>query len=63
MSAHSPDPPPLVALPTTLSPEAAAAILELLHETARVIENHYAAELQRHHRHQHELWPEHDPPF
>jgi len=58
---------PLVALPEELPDEAAAAILEWLHETARVFENHYAAQLLRHYHRpdprQRPLWPEHDPPF
>jgi hypothetical protein len=38
---------PLVPLPTGLSDEAAAQLLEWLHETARVLESHYAGQLHR----------------
>jgi hypothetical protein len=58
---------PLVALPTDLSDEAAATLLAWLYETARVLEQHYAAQLQRYHHRpdarQQPLWPEDQPPF
>jgi len=61
------EPRPCIALPEDLTDEAAAAILEWLHETARAFENHYAAQLLRHYHRpdprQRPLWPEHDPPF
>ena len=58
---------PLVSLPTELSDEAAAQLLEFLYELVRVHEGHYAGQLHRYdHRadeRQTELWPEQDPPF
>jgi len=58
---------PLVSLPTELSDEAAAQLLEFLYELVRVHESHYAAQLHRHYHpadeRQTELWPEQDPPF
>ena len=59
--------PPLVALPTELSDESAAKLLEFLYELARVLENHYAAQLRRYYQasdeRQCDLWPDNDPPF
>jgi hypothetical protein len=59
--------PPLVALPTELSDEAAAKLLEFIYELARVLENHYAAQLRRYYHagdeRQCDLWCENDPPF
>ncbi len=59
--------PPLVALPTELSDESAAKLLEFLYELARVFENHYAAQLRRYYqpgdKRQCDLWCEDDPPF
>ncbi len=59
--------PPLVALPTELSDESAAKLLEFLYELARVLENHYAAQLRRYYHpgdeRQCDLWRENDPPF
>ncbi len=59
--------PPLVALPTELSDESAAKLLEFLYELARVLENHYAAQLRRYYHpgdeRQCDLWCENDPPF
>lgn len=57
---------PIVCVPLDLSDEAAAALLEFLHELTDVFERHYAAQLQGHYR-----APEHaarssdptDPPF
>jgi hypothetical protein len=65
VKARSPTPhddePPLVALPTELSDEAAAKLLEWLYETGRVLENHYAAQLHRYYHRpderQQPLWP------
>ncbi len=59
---------PLVSLPTELSDEAAAQLLEFLYELVRVHESHYAGQLHRHYHpadeRQTELWPdEQDPPF
>ena len=58
---------PILVLPTELDDHAAAALLECLHEAARVIENHYAAQIRRHHHagdeRQHPLWPDDQPPF
>ena len=59
--------PPLIALPTELSDEAAATLLEWLYELAASLESHYAAQLHRHYRRgdarQHLLWPDDEPPF
>jgi hypothetical protein len=59
--------PPLVALPTELSDESAAKLLEFLYELARVLDNHYAAQLHRYYHdgdeRQCDLWCENDPPF
>jgi hypothetical protein len=38
---------PLVCLPSDLSDEAAAQLLEFLYELARTLENHYYAQLHR----------------
>ena len=61
------DPPPLVALPTELSDEAAAQLLEFLYELAHTLENTYAVQLYRHYNRDDErqlhIWDEHDPPF
>ena len=38
---------PLVCLPVDLSDEAAAAIVEFLHELSEAFERHYAAQLMR----------------
>ena len=58
---------PLLALPTDLSDEATAALLELLYEAARVVEHHYAGQLHRYYHQpdprQHELWDARDSPF
>lgn len=58
---------PLLVLPTNLDEHAAATLLECLYEAARVIENHYAAQLHRLHHagdeRQHLLWPDDQPPF
>lgn len=61
------DEPPLVALPTELSDEAAAQLLDLLYETARVLESYYAGQLLRYYHRpdarQQDLWPDEGPPF
>jgi len=50
-----------------LPDEAAAALIELLHELTEALESQYAAQLHRHDhprdRHQTDLWDETDPPF
>ena len=59
--------PPLIALPTELSDEAAAQLLEWLHEFAAALESQYTAELLRYYHRDHEqqppLWPDDEPPF
>jgi len=59
--------PPVITLPDDLSDEAAARMLELLSELARLLEHHYAAQLLRYYhrpdRRQADLWQEQDPPF
>ena len=62
------DPPPILTLPTELSDETVAQLLECLYELARSFENHYAAQLQRYYHprdeRQQPLWsPDDDPPF
>ena len=53
--------------PTTSMTQAAAKLLEFFLDAARVLENHYAAQLLRQHHRRDErqcpLWPEDDPPF
>ena len=39
---------PLVCLPTDLSDEAAAKLVEFLHELAEALERHYFAQIRRH---------------
>jgi hypothetical protein len=41
---------PLVCLPVDLSDEAAAKLVEFLHELTEAIERHYGAQLARHYR-------------
>lgn len=59
--------PPLIALPTELSDEAAATLLEWLYELAANLESFYAAQLHRHYHRgdarQQPLWPDDEPPF
>lgn len=59
--------PPVVALPTELSDQSAATLLEFLYDLARVLENHYAGQLHRYYHpgdeRQCELWNDTDPPF
>ena len=62
------DYPPTIAIPHDLDDEAAVTLLEFLYELARIIENHYAAQLRRYHRQpadnaQADLWTEQNPPF
>lgn len=61
------DYPPLIALPTELSDEAAAKLLEFLYELTTALESQYTAQLLRYdHRHdkrQQPLWPDDEPPF
>jgi hypothetical protein len=58
---------PILVLPTDLDDQAAAALLECLYDAARLLENHYAAQLRRHHHlhdeRQQPLWPDDQPPF
>jgi hypothetical protein len=39
---------PLICLPTELSDESAASLVEFLHELTEAIERHYFAQLRRH---------------
>ena len=61
------DHPPVIALPTELSDEAAAQLLQWLHELAHALECQYAAQLLRyyhpHDERQQPLWPDDQPPF
>lgn len=58
---------PLVSLPTELSDQDAAQLLDFFHELARVLESHYAGQLHRYYHpeneQQYELWTDQDPPF
>ena len=58
--------PPAVKLPSELSDEAAAALLEFLYELARTLENTYADQLHRYYHpyneRQLDIWDEHEPP-
>ena len=53
---------PLLALPDDLPAEAAARLIALLHDAARILE-HYYAPTPRHDDRQQPLWPEDGPPF
>ena len=57
---------PLVCLPVDLSDEAAAKLLEFLHELTEALERHYGAQFKRYYSAtaiaQHDLDPT-DPPF
>ena len=59
-------PPPLLALPTELSDETVAQLLECLYELARSLESHYAGQPHRYYHpgdeRQQPLWSD-DPPF
>jgi hypothetical protein len=64
------DNPPLrasITVPDPLPDEAAAALIELLHELTEALESQYAGQLLRHYRRpdhrQCELWDDADPPF
>jgi len=58
---------PVITLPDDLSDEAAARMLELLYELARLLEHHYAGQLLRYYhrpdQRQPDLWDGQDPPF
>lgn len=58
---------PLLLLPMNLSDQDAAKLLDFFYDAARVLEQHYAAELQRYHHRpdhrQHNLWDDDGPPF
>lgn len=61
---------PVVGIPTDLSDEAAAQLLEFLHELSAAIERHYYAQLRRHYdtttiaeRDLNPATPATDPPF
>ena len=57
---------PLICLPTALSDDAAAELLEFLHEFTEAFERHYASQLRRYHQrcreHRVDSDPD-DPPF
>ena len=59
--------PPVMTLPTELSDEAAAQLLEWLYEFAANLEDHYAAQLRRYYHSGNELpqsqWADDEPPF
>jgi len=58
---------PLLALPTNLSDETAATLLDFLYEAVRLVEEHYADQLLRYYHRpdprQTDLWDDRDPPF
>lgn len=58
---------PSIALPDDLSDKAAARLLEFLYELARVVENHYAAQIRRYYQRpderQIDIGADSDPPF
>lgn len=65
---------PLICLPTELSDEAAATLVEFLHELTDALEQHYFAQLHRYHQQNrrpdpeldlgaHHLTPSDEPPF
>ena len=57
--------PPQVVLPTELSDEAAAKLLEFLYHLAAVLESQYDAQLRRYYHlgDEQQLWCDDDPPF
>ncbi len=61
------EPPPVLTLPTELSDETVAQLLECLYELARSLESHYAGQLHRYYQsgdeRQQPLCPDDDPPF
>jgi len=63
----NPDEMPTLVLPTDLDDQAAVTLIECLYNAARLLENHYADQLQRHHHADDErqqlLWPDDQPPF
>ena len=58
---------PILALPTNLDDQAAVTLIECLYDAARLLENHYAAQLRCQHdiddERQQPLWPDDQPPF
>ena len=52
---------PLVCLPTELSDEAAASLVEFLHELTQALERHYFVQLRRHYNNATDI-PRPDPP-
>ena len=58
---------PILVLPTDLDDQAAVTLIECLYDAARLLENHYAAQLRRQHdaedERQQPLWPDDQPPF
>lgn len=61
------DTPPLLTVPLDLSDEAAAKMLDFLHDLTHLFENYYADQLRRYHNRaderQADLWSDTDPPF
>lgn len=51
---------PLICLPTELSDEAAATLVEFLHELTAALEQHYFSQLRRHYNHDRAPEPELD---
>jgi len=51
---------PLICLPTELSDEAAATLVEFLHELTDALEQHYFAQLRRYYNHDRAPEPELD---
>jgi len=66
MNEHT-DPPPIIELPTHLSGEAAALLLELLYQLAHNLEALYAEQLHRYYHRpddrQVDIFEQSDPPF
>jgi hypothetical protein len=65
---------PIICLPTQLSDEAAATLVEFLHELSAALEQHYFAQLHRYYHHNrprapeldlgaHRVKPSDEPPF
>jgi len=52
---------PLICLPTELSDEAAATLVEFLHELTAAIEGHYFAQLRRYYHQNRPAQPDLDP--
>ena len=59
--------PPVIAPPEELPDEAAAKIVEFLHELPQLFESYYAGQLHRYYHctdeRQADLWKDQDPPF